>query len=50
MFSRVPRQTVGLVREKTHSSAVSRKEKSLGETVYQLSRGLFYFVLNMGGV
>ena len=33
-FSRVPQILIGLVREKTHSiTAVSRKDKSLGDTV-----------------
>ena len=47
MFSRVPQQVVGLVREKTRSSAVSRKDKSLGETVYQLSPRLFLFLVTI---
>ena len=33
MFSRVPQLFVGLVREKTHSIAMSRKDKSLGDAV-----------------
>ena len=44
MFSRVPQSFhVGLVREKTHSYAVSRKDKSLGETDLQLSLRPFLF-------
>ncbi len=46
MFSRVPQRIlyVGLVREKTHSHAVSRKDKSLGETVYSVCAQAFVFL------
>ena len=53
MFSRVPQRNVGLVREKTHSYAVSRKDKSLGETVFNsYLLGFFSFLGNnkIGGV
>ena len=54
MFSRVPQLVnVGLVREKTHSYAVSRKDKSLGETVFNsYLLGFFFFMGNnkIGGV
>jgi hypothetical protein len=44
MFSRVPQQVVGLVQEKTHSFAVTRRDKSLGETVKQFFLGFFDFM------
>lgn len=45
-FSRVPQLIVGLVREKTHSIAVSRRDKSLGDTVYSCLLGFFIFRKN----